>query len=152
MGHLSSVLALIFLVSLVVYGCGEAPQEPAQDAVEPTSDVSEETAQEETTAITDCDAVVGDCPSPVVLRSGDVFTVYFDYVVDGKEAKEFSATGTAPQVGLSPVMVGAEGAGDRASIEVTAYALGEATVDIVIWYGDNKDIERTYNLLVSIIE
>ena len=102
--------------------------------------------------VSSCDAVAGDCPSPVILRSGDVFTVFFDYLVDGEEAKEFSATGTSPQVALSPVMVGAEGAGNRASIEVTAHALGHGTVDIVIWYGENKAIERNYNLLVSIIE
>ena len=162
MRHIQSVLCFLgfcFLVS----GCGEAPQEPqepSQDAPESSSGVADEsvpdaaadTAEEEIASITNCDAVASDCPSPIVLRSGDVFTVYFDYMVDSQEAKEFSATGTSPQVALSPVMVGAEGAGDRASIEVTAHALGEATVDIVIWYGENRDIERTYNLLVSIIE
>jgi hypothetical protein len=50
------------------------------------------------------------------------------------------------------IMVGAQGAGERASINVTAHALGEGRVDIVIWYGENRGIERNYNLLVSIIE
>ena len=130
--------------------------DPSGDGAEPldesASDATGDTVGEEAAAMTSCDAVAGDCPSPVVLRSGDVFTVFFDYLVEGEEAKEFSATGTSPQVALSPVMVGAHGAGDRASIEVTAHALGEGAVDIVIWYGENKDIERTYNLLVSIIE
>jgi hypothetical protein len=156
-----SVLSTILSLSLCVYGCGAAPEEPG--SVDPAGDGAEfsdengpdtagDTAGEGAAAITFCDAVAGDCPSPVVLRSGDVFTVFFDYLVEGEEAKEFSATGTSPQVSLSPVMVGAQGAGDRASIEVTAHALGEGTVDIVIWYGESKDIERTYNLLVSIIE
>ena len=155
-----SALCSLVLICLLLGGCGEAPPEPSQDAPEPSSQNPDENvsddvdnnSEQEAASITSCDAVAEDCPSPVVLRSGDVLTVLFDYVVDGQEAKEFSATGTAPQVALSPVMVGAEGAGDRASIEVTGHALGDATVDIVIWYGENKDIERTYNLLVSIIE
>ena len=154
------VLSCLSLIGFLVCGCGEAPEGSALETDAPSSvpsegtdsDPSQESLPDEITALTDCDAVAGDCPSPAVLRSGDVLTVFFDYVVDGHEAKEFSATGTSPQVALSPVMVGAEGAGDRASIEVRAHALGEATVDIVIWYGENKDIERTYNLLVSIIE
>ena len=160
MCHFHSALCSLVLICLLLGGCGEAPPESSQDAPESPSQVADENVsevvdnnpEEEVTSITNCDAVAGDCPSPIVLRSGDVLTVFFDYVVNGQEAKEFSATGTAPQVALSPVMVGAEGAGDRASIEVTGHALGEADVDIVIWYGENKDIERTYNLLVSIIE
>ena len=151
---------MIFAFSFCVVGCGpeldgahalgslsEQPEAP-----EDLPDSFDESASEEPAMVSSCDAVAGDCPSPVILRSGDVFTVFFDYLVDGEEAKEFSATGTSPQVALSPVMVGAEGAGNRASIEVTAHAVGDGTVDIVIWYGENKAIERNYNLLVSIIE
>lgn len=160
---LNPLSVALFVLSMVLFlpACGsESTDATAEETSENTTNIPQETgddtaaipSEDPTPSITSCDAVAGDCPSPISLRVGDVLTVFFDYEVEGEAANQFSATGTAPQVGLSPVMVGAQGAGDRASINVTAYAVGEATVDIVIWYGENEEIERNYNLLVSIQE
>ena len=151
-------ITAIWLVALMLAmaACGSIPaDEISNEEFEDTSQEPADIDESDTTdipSLTSCDAVATDCPNPVSLKVGDVFTVFFDYDVDGMVADEFSATGTSPQLGLSPVMLGAGGAGDRASIDITAHAAGDAALDVVIWYGEDRDIERTYSLAFVVVE
>ena len=99
----------------------------------------------------DCDVSKSDCPDLIALRVGDSYTIYLPAVAEGKDASEFSASGTAPQLAVGAVTIGLDDPPDTAHITVTGNAAGNASLTVTLWYGDNKEVERVYAFALEVI-
>ena len=134
---------------------------PAEDTATPSDnetpgseDTTEPTSPDDSPSEypTSCDVVLDTCANPIIVPIDTRFTVYFPAVVNGLDATEFNANGQSPQVGVGAVVIAATDSEPRAQISMQAYNLGPCTLNVTIWYGDNREEEREWSLPCEVID
>ena len=137
---------------------------PSQDATPEDEELEEETPDpdEEQEPISpeesagelpaSCDVVLDTCANPIIVPIGTRFTVFFPAMVNGLDATEFRASGQSPQIGVGAVVIAATDTEPRAQIGMQGYNLGPCTLDVTIWYGDNREEELEWSLPCEVID
>lgn len=125
-----------------------------EDDTTPSDENPDSEPDDETTSTypTSCDVVIDDCANPIIVPIDTQFTVSFPAAVNGFDASEFEASGQSPQIGVGAVFIGANDLEPRAKIRMQGYTLGPCTLNVTIWYGDNREEELQWALPCEVIE